>query len=49
MHGLGGGILAYPHRFVLGLIAGWLRHRSGSLLPGVAAYFIHNLLCVLVV
>lgn len=49
MHGVGSGFLAYPHRFVGGLAMGWLRHRSGSLLPGIAAHFIHNLLCVLVV
>ena len=47
MHGVGSGFLAYPHRFVSGLVAGWLRHRSGSLVPGIAQHFTRNLLCVL--
>ncbi len=44
LHGLGGGyLLELPHRFVAGLLFGWLRWRSGSLLPGVFAHALHNL------
>jgi len=44
LHGLGGGyLLELPHRFVAGLLFGWLRWRSGSLLPGVLAHGLHNL------
>lgn len=43
LHGLGGGyLLELPHRFVAGLVFGWLRWRSGSLLPGLLAHAIHN-------
>ncbi len=49
MHGLGGGwVLEFPHRFVSGLIFGWLRLRSGSLLPGMLAHFLHNALSLIV-
>jgi len=37
---------AFPHTFAMGVIAGFLRLRSGSLLPGVLMHFAHNLLCV---
>lgn len=47
LHGLGGGyLLELPHRFVFGLVVGWLRWRSGSLLPGLLAHAIHNGLAV---
>jgi membrane protease YdiL (CAAX protease family) len=47
LHGLGGGyLLELPHRFVAGLLFGWLRWRSGSLLPGVVAHALHNLAAV---
>lgn len=42
MHGLQGSYLSYPHRFLGGLVLGWLRLRSGSLLPGIAAHFTWN-------
>jgi membrane protease YdiL (CAAX protease family) len=49
MHGLGGGwTLEFPHRFVAGLIFGWLRLKSGSLLPGMLAHFVHNTLALTV-
>ena len=48
MHGLGGGwTLEFPHRFVAGLIFGWLRLRSGSLLPGMLAHYLHNSLALI--
>ncbi len=44
MHGLGGGfVLELPHRFVVGLLLGWLRLKTGSLLPCIFAHFGHNL------
>lgn len=47
LHGLGGGfLLELPHRFVGGLLFGWLRWRSRSLLPGVVAHTLHNALAV---
>ncbi|MEZ5966282.1 MAG: type II CAAX endopeptidase family protein [Planctomycetota bacterium] len=43
LHGLNGGyLLEVPHRFVGGLLFGWLRARSGSLLPSVVAHALHN-------
>lgn len=41
-HGLQGGYLVYPHRFVAGLVFGWLRLRSGSVLPPIAAHLTCN-------
>ena len=35
-----------PHLFVIGLVLGWLRLRTGSLLPGMLMHFTHNLLVV---
>ena len=39
-------IVAYlfevPHRFAMGLMLGWLRHRTGSLAPCVLAHALHN-------
>lgn len=35
-------MLALPHRFAGGLALGWLRCKSGSLLPGVLAHALHN-------
>lgn len=46
LHGLGGHLLAVPHRFVSGLLYGWLRSRSGSVLPAIAAHALHNAVCV---
>jgi membrane protease YdiL (CAAX protease family) len=43
LHGLNGGFfLEFPHRFVMGLMLGWLRARTGSLWPCVLAHFLHN-------
>jgi membrane protease YdiL (CAAX protease family) len=43
LHGLGGGyLLELPHRFAMGVVAGWLRWRSGSVLPGIVAHALHN-------
>lgn len=42
LHGLGGFLLALPHRFCMGLIAGWLRWRSGSILPAILLHALHN-------
>jgi membrane protease YdiL (CAAX protease family) len=36
-----------PHLFVMGLALGWLRIRTGSLLPGMLTHFTHNLLVLL--
>jgi len=49
MHGMGGGyVLELPHRFVMGLLLGWLRARGNSLVPCVLAHFTHNLLAILI-
>ena len=43
MHGLNGGAaLEYPHRFLDGLIFGWLRWKTGSLGPPVLAHMVLN-------
>jgi membrane protease YdiL (CAAX protease family) len=43
MHGLQGmWLLGLPHRFVAGLVFGWLRARTGSLVPCMLAHFVHN-------
>lgn len=48
LHGLNGGwLLELPHRFVMGCVVGWLRLRSGSLVPGVLAHALHNLVAML--
>ena len=38
---------SFPHLLVMGLALGFLRVRTGSLLPGMLMHFTHNLLCVL--
>jgi membrane protease YdiL (CAAX protease family) len=38
----------FPFLLVIGLMLGWLRHRTGSMYPGIALHFTHNLLVVLV-
>jgi membrane protease YdiL (CAAX protease family) len=49
LHGLNGGfVLELPHRFVMGLLLGWLRARSASLWPCVLAHFLHNATVVVV-
>ena len=42
LHGPGSGTLGLPHRLVAGGVFGWLRLRSGSLLPGVLAHAVNN-------
>jgi membrane protease YdiL (CAAX protease family) len=42
-----GGTLALPIHFGLGLYLGWLRQRSGSVLPGMLAHFSYNAMIVL--
>lgn len=42
-------ILELPHRWVMGLLYGWLRLRTGSLWPGVLAHALHNTCAVLLV
>ena len=42
-----GGTLALPIHFGLGLYLGWLRQRSGSVLPGMLAHFTYNAMIVL--
>jgi membrane protease YdiL (CAAX protease family) len=37
----------FTYLVLLGLALGWLRNRTGSLLPGMVLHFSHNLLCVL--
>ncbi|MCB9875961.1 MAG: CPBP family intramembrane metalloprotease [Planctomycetes bacterium] len=47
LHGLGGGyLLELPHRFAMGLVAGWLRWQSGSLLPGIVVHAVHNFVAI---
>jgi membrane protease YdiL (CAAX protease family) len=38
---------SFPHLFILGAAAGWLRLRTGSLYPAMLLHFTHNFLCVL--
>ena len=40
-------LFSFPHLFVMGVVLGYLRVRTGSLLPGMLLHFTHNLLCVL--
>jgi len=49
LHGLNGGfVLELPHRFAGGLLLGWLRARSGSLLPSIVAHVTWNALAAAV-
>ena len=41
------GMINFPHRFVGGLVLGWLRERSNSLIPCIASHALHNALAVL--
>jgi membrane protease YdiL (CAAX protease family) len=36
----------FPHTLALGLTAGYLRHRTGSLYPCILLHFCHNFTCV---
>lgn len=40
-------VFSLPYFFLLGLFLGWLRNRSGSLLPCMFAHFFHNLAILL--
>jgi len=40
-------IMGIPYLFVLGLVLGYFRVKSGSLIPGMIVHFTHNLLCVI--
>lgn len=43
LHAMNGAYLfEVPHRFAMGLMLGWLRHRTGSLAPCVLAHALHN-------
>jgi len=46
LHGLEAYVLSVPHRFASGLVFGWLRLRSGSLVPGVIAHAVNNAFAV---
>ncbi len=46
-HGLGASPLSFPYFFAFGWIAGELRARSGSLVPGIVLHFAHNLAVLL--
>jgi membrane protease YdiL (CAAX protease family) len=37
---------SFPHLLLIGLALGWLRVRTGSLIPGMCLHFTHNLLCI---
>jgi len=37
---------SFPHLLLIGLALGWLRVRTGSLVPGMCLHFTHNLLCI---
>jgi membrane protease YdiL (CAAX protease family) len=38
---------SFPQIFILGVVLGWLRVHTGSLIPGMILHFTHNLLCIL--
>jgi len=40
-------ILSFPHLLVMGLVLGYIRHRSGSLYPCILLHFCHNASVVL--
>ena len=40
-------LLSLVFLMVMGLLLGWLRHRSGSIWPSVALHFLHNAIVVL--
>ncbi len=39
-------VASIPHLFLLGFVLGWIRLRSGSILPGMLLHFTHNLLAI---
>jgi len=36
-------VVSYPYLFAVGVLLGWMRWRTGSLWPSMAAHFLHNL------
>jgi len=36
-------VISFPYLFAVGLLLGWMRWRTGSLWPPIAAHFLHNL------
>jgi len=38
----------FPTHFAMGLILGWLRMRTGSLLPGMILHGLWNAACILI-
>lgn len=46
LHGVGWGPLGLPHRFLGGLVLGWVRVRTGSLVPGMVGHFLNNLVAI---
>ncbi len=42
-------VAAFPYLFLLGLVLGYLRVRTGSMLPGMLLHFTYNLLCILII
>lgn len=46
LHGLEAWVFSLPHRFALGVIAGWLRWKSGSLTPAIWIHAVHNAIAV---
>jgi membrane protease YdiL (CAAX protease family) len=46
LHGIAWGAFGLPHRFVYGLLLGWVRSRTGSLVPGIVGHFLCNALAV---
>ena len=40
-------VASFAHLFLIGVVLGWLRTRSGSLYPCMVLHFTHNLLCIL--
>ena len=36
-------VLSAPYLFLVGLLLGWARWRTGSLYPSMVAHFVHNL------
>jgi uncharacterized protein len=41
-------VLSFPHLLVMGLVLGYVRHRSGSLYPCILLHFCHNAAVVLI-
>ena len=41
-------VISFPHLLLVGLICGYLRMKTGSLVPGMVLHFCHNFLVILV-